>query len=43
VASGHPGATNAYCPITNLDNSDTADEWQFYGINDYYFLGGGTM
>lgn len=36
-------ATNAYCPITNLDNSDTAYEWQFYGINDYYFLGGGTM
>ena len=36
-------ATNAYCPITNLDNSDTAYEWQWYGINDYYFLGGGTM
>jgi hypothetical protein len=36
-------ATNAYCPITNLDNSDTAYEWQFFGINDYYFLGGGTM
>jgi len=36
-------ATNAYCPITNLDNSDTAYEWLFYGINDYYFLGGGTM
>jgi hypothetical protein len=39
----HIFATNAYCPITNLDNSDTAYEWQFYGINDYYFLGGGTM
>ena len=36
-------ATNAYCPITNLDNSDTAYEWMLYGINDYYFLGGGTM
>jgi hypothetical protein len=39
----HIFATNAYCPITNLDNSDTAYEWQFYGIWDYYFLGGGTM
>jgi hypothetical protein len=36
-------ATNAYCPIMNLDNSDTAYEWLFYGLNDYYFLGGGTM
>lgn len=36
-------ATNAYCPITNLDYADTAYEWLFYGINDYYFLGGGTM
>lgn len=36
-------ATNAYCPITNLDNSDTAYEWLFFGLNDYYFLGGGTM
>ena len=36
-------ATNAYCPITNLDNADTAYEWMFYGLNDYYFLGGGTM
>ena len=35
-------ATNAYCPITNLDNSDTAYEWMFYGVNDYYFLGGGN-
>jgi hypothetical protein len=39
----HIFATNAYCPITNLDNSDTAYEWLFYGLNDYYFLGGGTM
>lgn len=39
----HIFATNAYCPITNLDNSDMAYEWQFFGINDYYFLGGGTM
>ncbi len=36
-------ATNAYCPITNLDNSDTAYEWLFYGLNDYTFMGGGTM
>ena len=36
-------ATNAYCPITNLDNADTAYEWHFYGLNDYTFLGGGTM
>lgn len=36
-------ATNAYCPITNLDNADMAYEWYFYGLNDYYFLGGGTM
>lgn len=33
-------ATNAYCPITNLDNADLAYEWLFYGLNDYYFLGG---
>jgi hypothetical protein len=39
----HIFATNAYCPITNLDNSDTAYEWLFYGLNDYTFLGGGTM
>ena len=36
-------ATNAYCPITNLDNADAAYEWMFYGVNDYSFLGGGTM
>jgi hypothetical protein len=36
-------ATNAYCPITNLDNSDSAYEWLFFGLNDYTFLGGGTM
>ena len=28
-------ATMAYCPITNLDNADSAYEWQFNGINDY--------
>jgi hypothetical protein len=36
-------AVSAYCPITNLDNADTAYEWLLHGINDYYFLGGGTM
>lgn len=24
-----------YCPITNLDNADTAYEWAFNGINNY--------
>ncbi len=28
-------AVSAYCPITNLDHSDMAYEWQFYGINTY--------
>ena len=28
-------ATSAYCPITNLDHSDAAYEWQFYGVNSY--------
>ena len=28
-------ATVAYCPITNLDNADTAYEWWFHGINNY--------
>jgi hypothetical protein len=31
-------ATMAYCPITNLDNADSAYEWQFAGINDYYSM-----
>lgn len=28
-------AVSAYCPITNLDNSDKAYEWQFDGIYAY--------
>lgn len=28
-------AVSAYCPITNLDNANTAYEWTFNGINDY--------
>ena len=34
-------AVSAYCPITNLDNSDMAYEWQFYGIN--FYKRGGPM
>lgn len=29
-------ASNCYCPIHNLENSDTAYEWQFYGHNEYH-------
>ncbi len=37
-------AASCYCPITNLDNSDTAYEWQFNGINEYNgFTGKGTL
>ncbi|MCR4429646.1 MAG: hypothetical protein NUV45_01350 [Tepidanaerobacteraceae bacterium] len=32
-------AASCYCPITNLDNADTAYEWLFNGINDYDFRG----
>jgi hypothetical protein len=28
-------AASCYCPITNLDNADSAYEWLFNGINDY--------
>ena len=28
-------AASCYCPITNLDNADTAYEWLFNGINRY--------
>lgn len=28
-------AVSAYCPIINLENADTAYEWQFGGVNDY--------
>lgn len=31
-------AVSAYCPITNLENADTAYEWQFNGVNDYQKL-----
>ncbi len=36
-------AASCYCPITNLDNADTAYEWLFNGIWDFTFIGGGTM
>lgn len=32
-------AASCYCPITNLDNSDTAYEWQFNGVNEFNFAG----
>lgn len=28
-------AVSAYCPITNLENADSAYEWQFNGLNQY--------
>lgn len=28
-------AVSAYCPITNLENADSAYEWQFNGLNEY--------
>lgn len=28
-------AVSAYCPITNLENSDSTYEWEFNGVNDY--------
>ena len=28
-------AVSAYCPITNLENSDTAYEWMYNGVNSY--------
>ena len=28
-------AASCYCPITDLDNADTAYEWLFNGVNDY--------
>lgn len=37
-------AASCYCPITNLENSDTAYEWLFNGINNYDVWGKkGTM
>jgi len=36
-------ATSAYCPITNLDYSDAAYEWQFDGINSYQKRGRGAQ
>lgn len=29
-------AASCYCPITNLENSDKAYEWEFCGINHYH-------
>ncbi len=29
-------AASCYCPITNLDHADSAYEWEFCGVNDYY-------
>ena len=28
-------AASCYCPIINLENADTAHEWQFLGVNEY--------
>lgn len=28
-------AVSAYCPITNLENADSAYEWEFNGVNEY--------
>lgn len=28
-------AASCYCPITNLDNADSAYEWEFNGLNKY--------
>jgi hypothetical protein len=37
-------AASCYCPITNLENADTAYEWLFNGINAYNAWGDkGTM
>ena len=33
-------AASCYCPITDLDNADTAYEWLFNGINHYESWGG---
>ena len=32
----HVFASSCYCPITNLENADSAYEWEFCGINDYH-------
>lgn len=29
-------ASSDYCPITNLENADSAYEWIFYGVNEYF-------
>lgn len=29
-------AASCYCPITNLENADSAYEWQFNGLNDFH-------
>lgn len=36
-------AVSSYCPITNLDNADTAYEWLFNGVNAYKWRENGTL
>ena len=36
-------AVSSYCPITNLDNADTAYEWLFNGINSYNWRESGQL
>lgn len=36
AASDAVFAASCYCPITNLDHSDMAYEWEFAGIYDYH-------
>lgn len=31
-------ASSCYCPIQNLENSDSAYEWQFFGHNEFYHI-----
>lgn len=35
TARDHIYAVSAFCPITNLDNADSAYEWQFNGVIKY--------
>ncbi len=34
-------AASCYCPITNLENADTAYEWQYGNLNERFWWGGG--
>ncbi len=36
-------AASCYCPITNLDNSDTAYEWFFNKVHHYKWFNEGTL